>query len=102
MSMLSEILATKRTEVARKRERVPLELLQEQLIDAPPLRDFRAALRRRRLPYFGDQGWTRCAGEGGAAVTQRRRVDQLLLQQLQRNALALPRHFRALGRQYLR
>src|SRR5579859_5552588 len=44
MSMLSEILATKRTEVARQRERVPLELLQEQLIDAPPLRDFRAAL----------------------------------------------------------
>lgn len=50
MSMLSEILATKRTEVARKRERVSLELLQEQLIDAPPLRDFRAALAGANSP----------------------------------------------------
>ncbi|HZO88950.1 MAG TPA: indole-3-glycerol phosphate synthase TrpC [Chthonomonadaceae bacterium] len=44
MSMLSEILATKRTEVTRQREKVSLEFLQERLIDAPPTRDFRAAL----------------------------------------------------------
>lgn len=44
MSMLSEILATKRTEVQFRREQVPLSVLQEQLIDAPPLHDFRAAL----------------------------------------------------------
>src|SRR5579864_5418592 len=48
MSMLSEILATKRTEVARKRERVPLARLQGQLNDAPPTRDFRAALAGAR------------------------------------------------------
>lgn len=46
MSMLSEILATKRTEVAFRRERTPLSALQERLIDAPPVRDFRAALRQ--------------------------------------------------------
>jgi len=48
MSMLSEILATKRTEVAYQRERVSAAMLQERLIDAPPLRDFRAALRQSR------------------------------------------------------
>jgi indole-3-glycerol phosphate synthase len=45
MSILSEILATKRTDVAHKREQTPLHLLQEQLIDARPVRDFKAALR---------------------------------------------------------
>lgn len=45
MSILSEILATKRTEVARNKERLPGPLLQERLIDAPPVRDFRTALR---------------------------------------------------------
>ncbi|HZP81872.1 MAG TPA: indole-3-glycerol phosphate synthase TrpC [Chthonomonadaceae bacterium] len=44
MSMLSEILATKRTEVEYLRAKVSLPLLQERLIDAPPTRDFRAAL----------------------------------------------------------
>jgi indole-3-glycerol phosphate synthase len=44
MSVLSEILATKRTEVAFLKERTPLQVLQEQLQTAPPTRDFRAAL----------------------------------------------------------
>lgn len=44
MSVLSEILATKRTEVAFLKERTPLQALQEQLQDAPPTRDFRGAL----------------------------------------------------------
>ena len=44
MSVLSEILATKRTEVAFLKERTPLKALQEQLQSAPPTRDFRAAL----------------------------------------------------------
>src|SRR6202051_1170974 len=44
MSVLSEILATKRTEVAFLKERTPLHSLQEQLQQAPPTRDFRAAL----------------------------------------------------------
>jgi indole-3-glycerol phosphate synthase len=42
--MLSEILATKRTEVQRRREQVSLAFMQERLIDAPPTRDFRGAL----------------------------------------------------------
>jgi indole-3-glycerol phosphate synthase len=42
--MLSEILATKRTEVEYRREKISSALLQERLIDAPPVRDFRAAL----------------------------------------------------------
>lgn len=46
MSMLSEILATKRTEVQLRREQVTLHALQEQLINAPPPRDFRAALTK--------------------------------------------------------
>ncbi|CCW36594.1 indole-3-glycerol phosphate synthase [Chthonomonas calidirosea] len=46
MSMLSEILATKRTEVAYRAEHTPLQLLQERLIDAPPPRDFVKALRQ--------------------------------------------------------
>jgi indole-3-glycerol phosphate synthase len=44
MSVLSEILATKRTEVAFLKERTPVQVLQEQLQTAPPTRDFRAAL----------------------------------------------------------
>lgn len=44
MSVLSEILATKRTEVQRRREQVSLQALQEQLMNAPPTRDFRRAL----------------------------------------------------------
>ena len=46
MSILSEILATKRTEVQRRRQQISLPFLQERLIDAPPTRDFRAALRK--------------------------------------------------------
>jgi indole-3-glycerol phosphate synthase len=45
MSILSEILATKRTDVAHKREQTPLHVLQERVIDALPVRDFKAALR---------------------------------------------------------
>lgn len=44
MSMLSEILATKRTEVAHAKERCPLAEMEKQLATAPPVRDFRAAL----------------------------------------------------------
>jgi indole-3-glycerol phosphate synthase len=44
MSILSEILATKRTDVSHQREKVPLHLLQEKLIDVQPTRDFKAAL----------------------------------------------------------
>lgn len=44
MSVLSEILATKRTEVAHRREKIPMHQMQEWLINAPPVRDFRAAL----------------------------------------------------------
>lgn len=44
MSVLSEILATKRTEVAFQKERTPLQALHEQLQGAPPTRNFRAAL----------------------------------------------------------
>ena len=48
MSVLSEILATKRTEVAHKREKFPLHKMQEELIDAPPVRDFKAAVCQAR------------------------------------------------------
>lgn len=44
MSILSEILATKHTEVAWSKEHTPPHLMQEQLMNAPPVRDFRAAL----------------------------------------------------------
>ena len=44
MSILSEILATKRTDVTHRRQHLSLQMLQEQLIDAPPVRDFTAAL----------------------------------------------------------
>lgn len=46
MSVLSEILATKRTEVNWARERIPLEALQAQLAGAPPVRSFRDAIVR--------------------------------------------------------
>ncbi len=44
MSMLSEILATKRTEVCFKSKKMPFEALTEKISTAPPIRDFRAAL----------------------------------------------------------
>lgn len=44
MSMLSEILATKRNEVEKRRKQFPLEQLQEQIAVLPPTRDFRGAL----------------------------------------------------------
>lgn len=44
MSVLSEILATKRTEVACRKEKISSHLLQEWLMDAPPARDFRQTL----------------------------------------------------------
>ena len=47
MSILSEILATKRTEVEWAKRRVSLETLSKGLPTAPPLRDFRAALAEK-------------------------------------------------------
>ncbi len=44
MSMLSEILATKRTEVKFRMEQISAHAMQEKLMDAPPARDFRAAI----------------------------------------------------------
>jgi indole-3-glycerol phosphate synthase len=44
MSVLSEILATKRTEVAFLKERTPLPVLLAKMENAPPTRGFRAAL----------------------------------------------------------
>ncbi len=48
MSVLSEILATKRTEVAHQREKMPMHRMQEQVIDAPPTRDYKAAIVQAR------------------------------------------------------
>ena len=48
MSVLSEILATKRTEVAFLKERTPLPVLHAKLENAPPTRSFRAALASAR------------------------------------------------------
>ena len=48
MSVLSEILATKRTEVACRKEKISPHVLQEWIVDAPPVRDFRAALNQAR------------------------------------------------------
>ncbi|WP_297453422.1 indole-3-glycerol phosphate synthase TrpC [Ferrovum sp.] len=45
--ILSAIMATKAQEVAAAQVRVPLAQLKEQVFDAPPLRDFTAALRDR-------------------------------------------------------
>ncbi|WP_435020327.1 indole-3-glycerol phosphate synthase TrpC [Tundrisphaera sp. TA3] len=43
-SILDEIVASKRREVAASRLRLPLEELEAQAAEAPPVRDFRAAL----------------------------------------------------------
>jgi indole-3-glycerol phosphate synthase len=43
-TILDEIVAAKRTEVAVARRRMPLEELEAQALEAPPVRDFRAAL----------------------------------------------------------
>ena len=44
MTILDEIVASKRHEVAAARRRMPLEELEAQAAEAPPVRDFRAAL----------------------------------------------------------
>jgi indole-3-glycerol phosphate synthase len=44
VSILDEIVASKRQEVAAARRRLPLEELEAQAATAPPVRDFRAAL----------------------------------------------------------
>jgi indole-3-glycerol phosphate synthase len=43
-TILEEIVASKRQEVAAARRRMPIEELEAQAADAPPVRDFRAAL----------------------------------------------------------
>jgi indole-3-glycerol phosphate synthase len=43
-TILDEIVASKREEVAAARQRMPLEELEAQAVMAPPVRDFRAAL----------------------------------------------------------
>ena len=43
-TILDEIVASKRHEVAAARKRMPLEELEDQAASAPPVRDFRAAL----------------------------------------------------------
>src|SRR5271167_2833170 len=43
-TILDEIVAAKRREVAAARRRMPLEELETQAAEAPPVRDFRAAL----------------------------------------------------------
>ena len=43
-SILDEIVASKRREVAAARQRMPLDELEDQAAEAPPVRDFRAAL----------------------------------------------------------
>ncbi len=45
-TMLTKILAHKRTEIERQQIKVPLELLQARLANAPAPRDFAAALRK--------------------------------------------------------
>ena len=44
VSILDEIVASKRLEVAAARRRLPLEEIEDQAASAPPARDFRAAL----------------------------------------------------------
>src|SRR5947208_9180879 len=44
VSILDEIVASKRREVAEARRRLPLDELEAQAVSAPPVRDFRAAL----------------------------------------------------------
>jgi indole-3-glycerol phosphate synthase len=46
-SILTEIVQSKRREVERDRRRMPLEELEAQAAEAPPVRDFRAALDGR-------------------------------------------------------
>lgn len=46
-TILEEIVASKRREVERDRRRMPLEELEAQAAEAPPVRDFRAALDGR-------------------------------------------------------
>jgi indole-3-glycerol phosphate synthase len=43
-TILDKIVGTKREEIARARAEMPLELLRDQLADAPPIRDFFAPL----------------------------------------------------------
>src|SRR5947209_7120541 len=45
-TILDKIVASKRREIAEARERLPESTLAAQLADAPPIRDFRAALDR--------------------------------------------------------
>ncbi|MFL5242154.1 MAG: indole-3-glycerol phosphate synthase TrpC [Gemmataceae bacterium] len=45
-TILDEIVATKRREIAEARQRVSLAELNRRLVSAPPVRDFRAALKR--------------------------------------------------------
>jgi indole-3-glycerol phosphate synthase len=47
VSILDEIVASKRREVAAGRKRMPLEELEAQAAEAPPVRDFRSALDGR-------------------------------------------------------
>jgi indole-3-glycerol phosphate synthase len=44
LTILEQIAATKRTEVAAARRRMPIEELEAQAFEAPPVRDFRASL----------------------------------------------------------
>lgn len=44
MNILDQIVASKRSEIAESRRRMPLEELEAQAAEAPPTRDFRAAL----------------------------------------------------------
>jgi indole-3-glycerol phosphate synthase len=46
MTILDKIVATKRREIETSRARVPPEQLERRLAEAPPARDFRAALER--------------------------------------------------------
>jgi indole-3-glycerol phosphate synthase len=47
MTILDEIVASKQREVLEARRRMPIEELEAQAVEAPPVRDFRAMLARR-------------------------------------------------------
>src|SRR3989442_607159 len=47
-AILDRIVASKRREIAERRERIPAADLEKRLPAAPPVRDFRAALLRGR------------------------------------------------------